>query len=78
MQTSCVKTVYNYVKKDVKNLYKNFVEKFYSVNKKSYLNNPQKFLTIFSNGFYTSKNEISNLLNWSFPRFTHSSITTTK
>jgi len=78
MQTSCVKTVYNSVQKDVKNLYKKIVEKYYSVNKNQFLNIPQKFLTSFSQLFYTGKIAILNLLNWSFPRFTHSSITTTK
>ena len=78
MQTSCVKTVYNSVKKDVKNLYKKFVEKFNSVDKNSHLNNSQKFLTSFSQLFYTGKIAFFNLLNLSFPRFTHSSITTNK
>lgn len=78
MQTSCVKTVDNSVKKDVKKLYKNSVEKLHAVNKNSHLNNPQKFLTIFSKAFYTGKITFSNLLKWSFPRFPHSSIITIK
>ena len=78
MQTSCVKTVDNCVKKDVKNLYKKFVEKFNTVNKNQTLNIPQDFLTSFSQLFYTGKIVVFNLLNLSFPRFTHSSITITK
>ena len=77
MQTNCVKLVEKVVYKYAKSLFTFSVEKFKAVNKKLPLLRIARVFTKNTQQLLTAKNCKTNLLNWAFAQFPHSSTITT-